>query len=45
MQGQCLYENVLYKQIDGVTMRSTLGPTNTNFLLANLENRILKIKN
>ena len=41
-QGQFLYKDILYKQIDGVTMGSPLGPTIANFFLANLENRILK---
>ena len=44
-QGQFLYKGILYKQIDGVTMGSPLGPTIANFFLANLENRILKNKN
>ena len=44
-QGQFLYKDILYKQIDGVTMGSPLGPTIANFFLANLENRILKNKN
>ena len=38
-------QGILYKQIDGVTMGSPLGPTIANFFLANLENRILKNKN
>ena len=40
-----MYKDVLYKQIDGVTMGSPLAPTIANFFLANLENRILKNKN
>ena len=44
-QGQFLYKDILYKQIDGVTMSSPLGPTIANFFLAILENRILKNKN
>ena len=44
-QGQFLYKDILYKQINGVTMVSPLGPIIVNFFLANLENRILKNKN
>ena len=44
-QGQYLYKDILYKQIDAVTMGSPLGPTIANFFLANLGNRILKNKN
>ena len=44
-QGQFLYKDILYKQIDGVTMGSPLGPTIANFFLANLENRTLKNRN
>ena len=44
-QGQSLYKDILYKQIDGVTMGSPLGPIIANFFLANLENRIVKNKN
>ena len=44
-QGQFFYKDILYKQIDGVTMGSPLGPKIANFFLANLENRILKNKN
>ena len=44
-QGQFLYKDILYKQINGVTMGSPLGPTIANCFLANLENRILKNKN
>ena len=44
-QGQFLYKDVLYKQIDGVTMGSPRGLTIVNFFLANLEDRILKNKN
>ena len=43
-QGQFLYKDILYKQIDGVTMGSPLGPIIANFFFANLKNRILKIE-
>ena len=44
-QGQFLYKDILYKQIDSVTMGSPLGLTIANFFLTNLENGILKNKN
>ena len=42
-KGLFLYkEDVLYQQIDGVTMGSPLGPTLANFFMANLENKLLQ---
>ena len=43
-KGLFLYKEVLYQQIDGVTMRSPLGPTLANFFMANLENKLLQKK-
>ena len=39
--GLFLYQNKLFKQVDGVTMGSPLGPTIANFCLANYENKLL----
>ena len=36
-QGTFLYRDLLYKQIDGVTMGNCLGPTLANFFLGSLE--------
>ena len=44
-QGQFFYKDILYKQIDSVTMGSPLGPAIVNFFPAKLENRIFKDKN
>ena len=41
-KGLSLYKEVLYQQIDGVTMGSPLGPTWSNFFMANLENKLLQ---
>ena len=41
-KGLFLYKEVLYQQIDGVTMGSPLGPTLANFFMANLENKLLQ---
>ena len=38
-----MYKSKLYKQIDGVTMGSCLGPTFTNFFLGCLEEKFLLI--
>ena len=35
-----MYKNKLYKQIDGVTMGSSLGPTVANFFLGCLEEKL-----
>ena len=37
-QGIFIHKNKLYKQYDGVSMGSPLGPTTANFFLANMEN-------
>ena len=37
-----LYINKLYQQIDGVSMGLPLGPTITNFFLAETETRLLQ---
>ena len=44
-QEMFLYNDELFKQIDGVAMRSPLGPTLANFFLANLENMLLNKTN
>ena len=44
-QGMFLYNGELFKQIDGVAMGSPLGPILANFLLANLENKLLNETN
>ena len=36
-----LYKDKLYKQVDGVTMGSPLGPTLANFCLAHFESQLL----
>ena len=41
-QGIFMYKNKLYKQVDGVAMGSSLGPTIANFFLAHLETALLK---
>ena len=41
-QGPFMYNDKLYKQIDGVTMGSPLGPTLANFFLGYLEEKILE---
>ena len=41
-QGMFLYNNKLYKQIDGVAMGSPLGCKLANFFLGNLETVIFK---
>ena len=41
-QGLFIYNDKLYKQIDGVTMGSPLGPTLANFFLGCLEEKIFK---
>ena len=40
-EGLFLYNDCLYKQIDGVAMGSTLGPTLANFFLAHIETKKL----
>ena len=40
--GLFLYKDVLYQQIDGVTMGSPLGPSLANFFMANLETKMLQ---
>ena len=40
-EGLFFYKDCLYKQIDGVTMRSPLGPTLANFFLAHIETKLL----
>ena len=35
------FEGKLYRQVDGITMGSPLGPTFANFFLAHLENRFM----
>ena len=44
-QRQFLYKDVVYKQIDGISMGLPLRSTTANFFLANLENRIFRNKN
>lgn len=39
-QGIFLYKDKLYKQVDGVTMGSPLGPTIANFFMGHLEEKI-----
>ena len=39
--GLFLYRDKLYKQVDGVTMGSPLGPTLVNFCLAHFESQLL----
>ena len=39
-QGLFMYDNKLYKQVDGVTMGSPLGPTLANFFLGYIEEKI-----
>ena len=39
-QGLFMYDNKLYKQVDGVTMGSPLGPTLANFFLGYTEEKI-----
>ena len=39
----CLFFGRLYRQVDGVTMGSPLGPTISNFCLAHLENELLSV--
>ena len=41
-QGTFLYRDLLYKQIDGVTMGNCLGPTLANFFLGSLEKILFK---
>ena len=41
-KGLFLYKEVLYQQIDGVTMVSPSGPTLANFFMDNLENKLLQ---
>ena len=43
--GVFLYKERLYKQVDGVTMGSPLGPTLANFCLAHHENKLLEKTN
>ena len=40
-QGWFLYKDTLYKQIDGVTIGCSLGPTLANFFMAHMENQLL----
>ena len=42
MQGLFMYNDKLYKQIDGVTMGSPLGPTLANFFLGCLQEKIFE---
>ena len=44
-QGLFMYKDKLYKQIDGVTMSSCLGPTLANFFLGCLEEKLLASTN
>ena len=44
-QGLFMYKDKLYKQIDGVTMGSCLGPTLANFFLGCLEEKLLASTN
>ena len=41
--GIFMYNGRLYRQVDGVTMGSPLGPTISNFCLAHLENELLSV--
>ena len=41
--GIFMYNGHLYRQVDGVTMGSPLGPTIYNFFLAHLENELLSV--
>ena len=44
-QGMFIYKNILYQQVDGVTMGNCLGPTLANFFLAFLEvTKVFKMK-
>ena len=43
--GLFMYKDKLYKQIDGVTMGSCLGPTLANFFLGCLEEKLLANSN
>ena len=40
-----LYNGELFKQIDGVAMRSPLGPTLAHFFLTNSKNKLLNKTN
>ena len=44
-QSLFMYKDKLYKQIDGVTMGSCLGPTLANFFLGCLEEKLLASTN
>ena len=44
-QGLFMYKDKLYKQIDGVTMGSCLGPTLANFFLGCLEEKLFANSN
>ena len=44
-QGLFMYKDKLYKQIDGVTMGSCLGPTLANFFLGCLQEKLLASTN
>ena len=41
-QGLLMYDNKLYKQVDGVTMDSLLGPILANFFLEYIEEKNLR---
>ena len=40
-QGMFIYRDIMYQQIDGVTMGNCLGPTFANFFLGHLEETVL----
>ena len=40
--GIFMYHNRYFRQVDGVTMGSPLGPTMANFCLADLEAKLLR---
>ena len=44
-QSLFIYDGTLYKQIDGVSMGSPVGPTLANFFMATLEKKILGKEN
>ena len=44
-QGMFLYNDEIFKQIDGVAMGSPLGPTLANFFSANFDNKLLNETN
>ena len=39
-QGLFSYKDILYKQVDGITMGCSLGPTLAHFFVAHMENQL-----